>query len=271
MKTFSSSNSQKCLIQCTILLTIHLIASSSFSYSQTQTDAYQYHLLESRKSFSAANVLLNTSALSFDFRNDYCLKELMYKQLTFNYLKNKNCGFVTLSHFGYSKYGLLSATAGYARTFSNQLSISMSGNYIAQHAEHYACIHSFTIDLSGIIQINNRIGLLVDIYNPIRMKYGITGKTIIPLQFHIQSYYLINPKTLLYLNCLKELPGQAEFGTGLCSQSLKHLYINGYCSSLRLSAGVDIVWKNLLIGTSVRWYYKLGISTLFNFHYLFNP
>jgi len=237
--------------------------------ASAQNPLIQYFYVSQAPTFPAAGALFEQSLLSAEFHNDFCLKELIYKSLSYDFVKNRNCGFLVLDHFGYSKYGNFSLSAGYARCFGHKLSISLAGDYLVQHAEHYPSLHSFTIDISGILLINNNAGILISLYNPIRMHYGVVGQSIIPMQFNIESYYQIDSKLISYMLCKKTLPGNLEIGGGLNCYPTKHLYVNIFCSQIKIGAGAATQWKHFILGTSANWNYKLGISTQSHLNYLF--
>ena len=210
------------------------------------------------------------SLASFTFRNDFCVPELMYKSLEIHFLHEGNVFHLRTSHDGYARFGEIRVDAGYGRRFGHRLSISLTGTYIAQHAEHYRSRHSFTIELSAYCQISPQWGLAVGLFNPIRMRYGITGQEVIPMGFSLEILHRRDEKLLFFLQAKKELPGGFDAGGGLCYRPSKHLILNGHCSLRHLGIGVCVPWRRLLIGIQSEWHYRISFSNEVATHYLFN-
>ena len=133
------------------------------------------------------------------FRNDYCARELMYKSLGLHLAKDGNVFHLQVSHNGYAHFGEVRVGAGYGRLFGKHFSISLTAIYLCQHAEHYQGRHSFTVNLSACCLIGSRWGLSVGLFNPILMRYGISGPEVIPLTFSLQAHHQWSDRLLVFL------------------------------------------------------------------------
>lgn len=251
-----------------ILLFFIVIAQLLTFSTSAQNSLFQYFYVSHATTFPAASAVLQQPQISAEYDDYFCTKELMSKKLSYAFVKNQNGGLITLSHLGYSKYGILTLSAGYARYFGHRLSVSMSGDYILQHAEYYHVVQSFTIDISSILIMTSKTGLLIHLYNPIRMRYGFKGHDFIPIQFHSEYYYQIDSKLISYISCSKTFPGNLEMGIGLNCQPARKLYFNIFCSQIKICAGATIQWNHFFFESSANWNYKLGISTQIHLHYL---
>lgn len=247
-----------------------LYISQTNGLAQSQTTLSQYHFCHRTHDIPAYAPFAEQSLASFTFRNDFCVPELMYKSLEIHLLHEGNVFHLRTSHDGYARFGEIRVDAGYGRRFGHRLSISLTGTYIARHAEHYRSRHSFTIELSAYCQISPQWGLAVGLFNPIRMRYGITGQEVIPMSFSLEILHRRDEKLLFFLQAKKELPGSFDAGGGLCYRPSKHLILNGHCSLRHLGIGVCVPWRRLLIGIQSEWHYRISFSNEVATHYLFN-
>lgn len=214
--------------------------------------------------------MVENSVLDFQFRNDFCTPELMYKALTVSLTHGDNTFMATLSHDGYSHFGEMQATIGYARRFGKRFSIAMRGIYLLRHAEHYVSQHSITIDVSSYCHITPHWGIAVELYNPIRLRRGITGPEIIPMEFALHLDYQWNEKLMMHFRAHKWLPGSFDASAGLLCRPISHLLLAGECGLHKLAIGIYIPWRHLLIGINTAWYYRISFSNTARLQYLFN-
>lgn len=233
--------------------------------SQSQQENFYCYLASHQ--YPAARAMIERPVIDIGFRDDFCTKEIMTKHIGFSYFRNSDILLADLSHCGYSKYGVLKMGLGYSRLFSKKLSIALCGIYLLNHAEHYENLHSFTIDFSACYRISSKFSLSIDLYNPIRMRYGITGKDIIPMSFALQATYHPSNKLLGYLYCTKHLPGELDIGLGLYYQPIKQCIIQGDCSIQKCGLCIHIPWKKLLFCIRADWYYRISLSTEGNIYF----
>jgi len=194
----------------------------------------------------------------------------MYKSLNCHLTKGENDFILFVSHDGYTHFGELRAGAGYARRFGHKLSISLQGIYLAQHAEHYRSQHSLTVDMSGVYEITSHWGLAIRLFNPIQMRYGITGTEVIPMEFSLQVHHRWDEKLLAYLLLQKRVPGDFDVDLGLYYKPSKYLLLSGNCSLRHLGIGVCIPWRHLIISIQSAWHFRISFSNAASAYYLFN-
>jgi len=193
----------------------------------------------------------------------------MYKLLEFNLIHNYDALLVTLDHYGYSDFGELTAHIGYGRRFGEKFSVALRGVYLLNHAVHYPVRHSITIDFSMCYKISNTLTLAVSLYNPIRMKYGITGQEVIPMSFNLQVCYLPVDKLLCALYGEKKLPGGFNIGTSIFYHPKQNLILTGDVSLTHCGFGVLVPWKSFVFSIQSQWHYQVSFSPQCNIDYHF--
>lgn len=233
--------------------------------SQSQQENFYCYLASHQ--YPAARAMIERPVIDIGFRDDFCTKEIMTKHIGFSYFRNSDILLADLSHCGYSKYGEMKIGLGYGRCFGSKISIALRAIYLLNHAEHYESTHSFTIDFSAYYKINGKVSLGIDLFNPIRMRYGITGNDIIPMSFALQATYHPSNKLLGYLYCTKHLPGELDIGLGLYYQPIKQCIIQGDCSIQKCGLCIHIPWKKLLFCIRADWYYRISLSTEGNIYF----
>ena len=210
--------------------------------------------------FPAARCMLATSYAHAGFRNDYGLKELMLGNVEYDYIQQQDALLASASHYGYSSFGELKVGIGYGRRFSNKVAIALQAVYLLNHAEHYHTRHSFTIDFSAYCQISRTLGLAVDLYNPIRMKYGVTGNEIIPMVFALHVDYQPSEKLIFTLYGEKTLPGTLDAGLEMYYHPLPNLMVSGTAALTHCGIGILIPWKQIIFSIGADWYYRVSVS-----------
>lgn len=221
------------------------------------------------KDFPAARCMLHSPYLSTSIHNDFCIKEMMFKELEFDFIHGQDALLASASHYGYSGFGELAVHLGYGRRFGNKVAVALRGVYLLNHATHYAPRHSFTVDFSAYCQISRTIGLAVCLYNPIRMKYGIKGDEIIPMVFTLQAAYQPSEKLLFALYGEKKLPGTLDAGLEMYYHPLPNLMVSGTAALTHCGIGVFVPWKQIIFSIEADWYYKVSVSPQYSLDYLF--
>lgn len=249
---------------------LYLLFTGMLFISPAQSSVETYYLGCVAVETPAANAMLPVGCLRLAFKNDFCLKELMYKEFGFVWTRHRNSCHLHLSHFGFSKFGRLSLQAGYARMFGPRLSIGMSLWYLLQHAGGYAAIHSLSIDLSALFFITQKFGLSVFMFNPVAFKYGITGKCIIPMRFRIEVFHKLHPRLIISGLTEKDFPGGLEMGTALYYQPVGILFLHGICTQRKCGLGILCRWRRMSAGVRVLADYRLGLSIQCELNCFFN-
>jgi hypothetical protein len=176
---------------------------------------------------------------------------------------------LTVSHFGYSKYGIFTISSGYARVFANRISFGLQVHYLVHHAENYPKINSFTFDLSLYGQISQKVGIGVSAYNPANLKYGLTGKEKIPMLYTLMLNYRLNDKVLLALETSKQLPGFFDIAATICFKDKFYGFISDF-SLKKVGIQFSFWWKRMQFDVGGSFDYRLGFSPQVNLIYLFN-
>ncbi|MBO4481351.1 MAG: hypothetical protein J5719_02210 [Bacteroidales bacterium] len=201
-------------------------------------------------------------ALSLCFENGYLLKELMDKSALFYLCRKGNLVSAQLSHSGFSKMGELTASCGYGRRFGSRFVAALRLFYIYSYARHYQPIHSFTVDISFAACVTDKLLLSVSTYNPIRMKYGITGSEYIPVKIHLDAAYALSKRVLLSLELQKNFPGPFQVAASCWLTLSKYIALAFSCAlpqpSLRLSCILH--WRHFSLEVASAYHFPLGLS-----------
>ena len=164
------------------------------------------------------------------------------------------------NHTGFSAFGTMEFRLGYGRRFGQHLAVMLRGCYLWRHARHYEGTHSFTIDLSIAYQMNRKLLFAISLYNPIRMKYGITGNEVIPMTFDFRMCYRAGKQVWMDIILHKRLPSGFEAGGGVFYKPNKTLSFQLTGSNLRCSLGVMVGWGSWRLQLFSDWYYRTGIT-----------
>lgn len=184
----------------------------------------------------------------------------MLGNVEYDYIHQQDALLASASHYGYSSFGELKVGIGYGRRFGNKVAIALQAVYLLNHAEHYHTRHSFTIDFSAYCQISRTLGLAVDLYNPIRMKYGVTGNEIIPMVFALHVDYQPSEKLIFTLYGEKTLPGTLDAGLEMYYHPLPNLMVSGTAALTHCGIGILIPWKQIIFSIGADWYYRVSVS-----------
>jgi len=259
--------SRKLLISWCLMPLITLISSPVFAQNE-QVSVSDYYLFFSRKQNFSSLSFLSYSSVSLFSENQFLIKELCTATVSGNYNHNGNTVAATISHFGYSKYGFITFSSGYARTFANRVSFGLQVHYLLHHAETYPQIHSFTFDLSLYGKISQKVGIGVSAYNPANLKYGIIGNEQIPMLYIVMLDYKISDKVLLAVAASKQLPGAFDiFGT-ICFQDRFYGFMMD-CSLKKIGLQFTFWWKKFQFDVGGSFDYRLGFSPNVGMIYLF--
>jgi len=241
-----------------ILLTLGLIICNSLCNGQKERE--EYHLAQIMPSHISAMCWFDGDYLSTSCTDRCCTKETMTARLDYHHVRKRNLVSAIITHSGFSRFGELSARLGYGRTFGNRFSVALQGVYLLSHAEHYAAVHSFTINLSAFCQMSDKCALAIEIENPIRMRHGVSGGELIPMQFDLHLLYWPYPTVTAYLYAHKTLPGALDIGAGVIAQCHPHLLLDFCASNTQLAVGIHIPWHKIIPAIRCQWHYRTGFS-----------
>ena len=262
--TFHRIVKRSCIVKHNIILFQIFITITTIGLTEeatAQNNILDYYRLQNRNEMAAMGGMVEGGSVSYWFQNDYFVSELMYNRIGAHLSRGENGTWLSLSHDGWTQFGEMRLDAGYARRFSKRFSIALGGVYLLKHAGQYAPAHSFTIDFSSYCQITSSIGLGIRLFNPILMRYGITGDEIIPMEFALRMHYSRNDKILVHLLVEKRLPGGLDAAIGLLYCPVPTLVLAGECSLRKIGFGIQIPWKHFLFGVQADWSYRISFST----------
>lgn len=234
---------------------------------------HSFNILSSHYQFltrenTASACMVDFSFVTAAFGNQFLLKELMEKNVSSFFRIRENILTVQMDHFGYSRYGDIRLSGGYGRLFGQSVAVGMRFHYLLNHAYLYPARHSFTFDLSFQALIARKYGIGVMVYNPAKLKYGFTGRDIIPMQFNVNVFYLLNDRLLLWGKMEKELPGGFDLSIGI-SRQWKMMILNGSISLTYFSLSGKVRWGAFEFEIQSKYHYRLGFSPALAIHYLF--
>jgi hypothetical protein len=259
--------SRKLLIGCCLILIFYFIS----PYINAQTEkitVFDYFLRYKRDLIFSVQALLPRGNVSLFSQNQFLLKELCTATVSGNYYVKGNNVALSISHFGYSKYGIFAFSSGYARVFAKRVSFGLQVHYLLHHAETFPKMHSFTFDLSLYGQITQKIGIGASAYNPANLKYGITGTEKIPMLYSLMLNYKINDKVLLALAASKQIPGFFDITGTACFRDKFYGFITDV-SLKKTGIQFSFWWKRLQFDLGGSFDYRLGFSPGVAVSYLF--
>ncbi len=208
---------------------------------------------------AAASVFLERSVLRASFENRYFIKELMNEELDAVFRFQQNAFLLSVNHLGCSRYGEMSLSAGYARGFGKHIAIGLRAYYLFSHAMEYPSVHSFTFDASIYAHIGKSFGLGFSVYNPARLRYGVTGTVCLPVRLHFDFDYLVGRNVLLFTKMDLELKTCVTATLGSRFR-LRNLFLTCW-ASFPNAAGciqVDLACRRFLLGVECTYSYPLG-------------
>jgi len=231
-----------------------------FIIAQTeQITVSDYFLFHNRKQNFSVQAFLPRGSVSIYSQNQFLLKELCTATVSGNYNIKGNAVALNISHFGYSKYGILTVSSGYSRVFAKRVSFGLQMHYLMHHAGEYPKVHSFTFDLSLYGKITPKIGIGASAYNPANLKYGLTRKEKIPMLYTLMLNYIINDKVLLALTASKQLPGFFDISGTVCFRDKFYGFMTDV-SLKRVGLGFSFWWKRFQFDVGGDFDYRLGFS-----------
>ncbi|MCL2245994.1 MAG: hypothetical protein FWC10_02655 [Lentimicrobiaceae bacterium] len=259
--------SRKLLISWCLLLFFSLISPMVLAQKEpfSVTDYFLFH--NQSQNFSA-HPWLSGGTVSLSSQNQFLLKELCTTTLSGVYTIKANSVALTVSHFGYSKYGIFTLSSGYARVFAKRVSFGLQAHYLLHHAESYPKKSSFTFDLSLYGQISQKVGIGVSAYNPTNLKYGVTGNEKIPMLYMLMLDYKINEKVLLALVASKQLPGVFDISGTICFKDKFYGFLMDF-SLKRVGTRFSFWWKSVEFDVGGSFDYRVGFSPMVSIVYLF--
>lgn len=209
---------------------------------------------------AAARPFLSHACVAGTCGNDYLLKELIKARLDAVILYDRHAFILQLSHDGYSRYGELTSTVGYAVKFGGRVALGLRYYYMYQHVEQYEPQHTITFDLSLYAQLTRKLYFGFEVYNPARLKYSIRGTDVIPTRFTVLAHYVYSEKLSFSVQVLKYLPGRFDVSAGCSFCPLDYFYLSFACSLYDLCCGLILRCRRLYFTVDARYNYHLGFA-----------
>lgn len=250
-------------------LLLFLLAVSNLSFSapltshlfQSQNDPKKEYLFlfSYVKDFSSILPFINLNFVQCQVKNKFLLPEINQKQCLTHFIVKNNSLIIQINHLGYSKFGLLESSLGYARKFGRSVSFSLDFHYLFNHVSGYDSRHSLTFRCSLWGKLNSKTSFGVSVYNPAHLKYGGLSGELIPVKVHILMVYAINEKVLLIPEVTKTFPGNLDIGINTAI-SVNDFQISNSLSLKGIGMGLGFFYKQFLFHLDTKYDYRLGIS-----------
>ena len=192
--------------------------------------------------------------------NDYMLKELLRVHLDVLMRYDRHAFIVQLSHNGYSRYGELTTTVGYAVKLGRKVAVGMRYYYLYQHVDQYDARHSITFDFSLYAQLSKKLCFGFEIYNPARLKYSIRGPDIIPMRFTFLAHYMYSDNLTFTVQIIKCLPGRFDVSAACYYRPLHYFYLSVGCSLYDADVGLMLRFRQFYFTVDARYNYRLGFA-----------
>jgi len=242
---------------------------SSFIFAQEeQVFVADYFFFHNRNQNFSVQAWIPYGNISLSSQNQFLLRELCTATIFGSYNIKGNAVTLSVSHFGYSKYGILTISSGYARAFAKRVSFGLQMHYLLYHAENYLKKHSFTFDLSLYGRITQKVGVGISAYNPASLKYGLTGKEKIPMVYTLMLDFKLSDKVLLAVAASKQLPGFFDIAATICFREKFYGFIIEL-SAKKVNMQFSFWWKKVQFGVGGGFDYRLGFSPFVGIQYFF--
>lgn len=238
------------------LIIFYMSVTCVSSVAQAYLTVKDYQLL--KMDIASTKPFESFSKISTSCSNDYLLKELTKASMTAGLLWGCHALGIHTSHYGYSKYGELTSSLAYSVKLGAKIALGIRFHYIFQHVDHYESQHSVTFDFSMYAQVSRKLSFAIELYNPARLKYGLTGNTVIPMRFTVATLYEYGEKLLFSVKIIKELPGMFDVSAMCCYHPRDVVYLSAVLSLHYVECGVMIRCRQLYFSAQIKCNYNLG-------------
>ena len=145
--------------------------------------------------------------------NRFLIPELSTQRLLFHLPVSKNHFIFQLEHFGYSHFGSIESSLGYARQFGRSFSTSMQFHHLYYYVSGYENKQGVTFSLSFWLKLNSKMGMGVALYNPPRIPFLDLQREPMPVSFQWMMNYQVAQRVLLSAKVVKKIPGRSIFSS----------------------------------------------------------
>ena len=225
----------------------------------SQEQLFRAHAAEIVPDMPAQSCFLPTF-VGFHFRNDFCMKEMMFADVLGIMNIRKNILLLCVNHYGYANYGDFKLSVGYGRNFGDRFAMTARIFYLMAHARGYPALHSLCADYAFAYKVSPKLLFDAVVYNPFLLRYGVVGQDVIPLKFALGCTYMPVRKLLLSLTMSKSLPGAWEVVGRLMTHPVTPLLLAVDCSNSYLGVYIGLIYKQFLVSVKVNWYYRISVS-----------
>lgn len=250
------------LLLALLLSALILPAQTDSTLTGTKLSKYSVsdiYILSLMPNNSAAGCFLPRSFISAEFDNHFLVREMMTKRVGAVFRKGQSGFTVECQHFGYSRFGELTAKVGYNRRFGQHLAFGLRFHYLMTHSAESSCVHSITFDLSCFATLGKSIGLGFAVVNPARLKVGITGKNVLPILLQFDLNYKIGKQILLFARVEKELKSAFCIEAGAAYQvRMLQLTVSASFPAPCGTVRVHVACGRWLIGVSGQYLLRAG-------------
>lgn len=244
---------------CSCMLSLVMLLVSGVSWAQSSFSVMDYQMLQ--KPMVATKPFQQTAWVKWACQNDYFLKELTTAELEGTILFGKRHALTChLTHDGYSRYGVLNVSLGYALKMGGKFACGIQYHYMYHHVMNAGGMHSICFDISLCAQLGRKFFAAVEVYNPACLKYGIKGKDVIPLRFTIMMNYTYSEKLLFTVRLFKQLPGKFDVELGVFYRPKDFFYVSFALSLYEAGVGVMFRCRSVYFTTKISYNYNLGCS-----------
>jgi hypothetical protein len=250
--------SRKLLIGWYLIPLFNFISLFIFAQKEPVSVSDYYFLNYREQNFSVLAWSQFSNVFLFS-HNQFLLKELCTAKISGNYNIKENSVALSVSHFGYSKYGVFTISSGYTRTFAKRVSFGLQMHYLLHHVEDYPKKHSFIFDLSLYGRISQKVGMGISVYNPANLKYGMSGKEPIPMLYSLMLDYKLSDKVLLAVAASKQLPGFFDMVGTICFRDKFYGFLID-ASVRKVNTQFSFWWKKAQFDLGGSFDYRMGFS-----------
>lgn len=238
---------------CLALMTSTLYAQSNY----LSCDSF-FRFSES-ENFPILLIKSDANHLSLSVENRYFIKEMTSERFSCSFPYQRHRFFASIRHTGFSRFGELVGSVGYGLKISPRFAFVSHFYYSMFHAKNYNTIHSITFDLSFCAEVNDKMGVALQAYNPAHLHYGIVSENPIPITLQSMLYYKIHRDLLLSAQLSKYLPGNWDVNLS-AHYAMRYLALKGAVSLHLLSVGITCQWRSLLFSLHSQYDYQTGFS-----------
>ena len=179
---------------------------------------------------------------------------------------------ITIQRYGITEYNEITAGAGLAKKFGDNLSIGIKANYHQLKILNYGIATTFSVDVGVIYQIDNQLSIGLYVNNPSKENYNHSNTpTQLPSNIHIGGAYQASDKILIVAAINKDFIKKIDVGFGLDYQLLNSISLRGGINikPFKQYGGIGINHKKFSLDFAIESDQSLGYSPQIAIAYAF--